>query len=382
MNPLSGFASVRFSALGGRYEKFVTLCGQSGIPLRDIQPEPGGVSAVVPVRYYRKAAKAAKSCRTKLQTEKRKGIYFQLRRFKGRWGLILAPAVFCVSAALMGRMVWSVHWLGVELAQRPAVRQALYSMDICEGSILTPQKIRNCEKQLLTQLPELGWLSLNFGNGRLVIEAAPFRKQPEIEPNDPVNLVAKADGKILSMTVEEGIQQKRPGQTVAEGEVMVRAGREDRNGNLIRTHAKGTAIAQVQKTYEARQPIEIAAELPAGKPHVSRYLHIAGKTVPLQRNGQEAPADAKAVFHPVEVWGFALPATLEEKVWLEKSTKVEQLSEQAAQERARLACKTKLYQDFPGAKILEEKETMTCENGEWICRMDVTFAADILKMEV
>lgn len=40
MSRFSGFACVRFSALGGRYEKFITLCSQNGIPLCRLRPEP------------------------------------------------------------------------------------------------------------------------------------------------------------------------------------------------------------------------------------------------------------------------------------------------------------------------------------------------------
>lgn len=377
MSRFSGFACVRFSALGGRYEKFITLCSQNGIPLCRLRPEPGGISAAVPVRYYRKTAKLAKSCRVKLRVQKRSGVYFQLRRFRGRWGLVLAPVVFLITTAWMGRMVWSVRWLGVEAAQQPVVRKALYSMDICEGAVLTQQKVRDSEKQLLTQLPELGWLSLNFGKGRLVIEAAPFRPQPEIEPNDPIDLVSKADGTILEMTVEEGIQMKKPGQTVAQGEVVIRAGREDRDGQMITAHAKGTVLAQVSKTYQARQPVRYTAEVPTGKLQSSRVLLVAGRKLPLGKNSKEVPAGAQSFFQPVEVWGFSLPATLEERLWTEKITRTAELDEQAAQERARLACRSQLYREFPGARILNEEENMAFEEGDWVCTLTITFAADI-----
>lgn len=377
MKEFSGFADLEFFAEGGRYEKWITQCGQNGIPLSHLHPIPGGVSGWMPSRYYKQAQKIAKSCRTNLKIGHKRGICFKLSKWKGRRGLLFVPLIFLISVHLLGNLVWSIQWLGVEPTEQAALKQALYSMNIYEGSVLTQQKVRESEKNLLAQLPELGWLSLNFGKGRLVVEAAPVREKPEIESNDPVNLIAKADGRILSMSVEEGIREKSPGQVVAQGEVLVRAGRTDRDGRMIPTHAKGSVQAQVTKTYRYEQPLKFEQMQPVGPLQHSRSLHVGSKVFSLNRVKERPPEDASKVQRPVELCGFSLPAVVEESFWVKKVSKPVNLNEQAALERAQYACRSQLYRDFPGAKLLNEEQNEEWTEEKLIYTVVCTFTADI-----
>lgn len=65
-----------------------------------------------------------------------------------------------------------------------------------------------------------GWVSLNFEKGRLVVEASSALQKPAIESNDPVDLVAAADGILLEVNAQEGFAVKSVGQTVAAGDVL------------------------------------------------------------------------------------------------------------------------------------------------------------------
>ena len=210
------FARVRFVALGGRYERFVSRCAQAGIPLARLRPVPGGVRGVIPARYYKQAAAQARPCRTRLRVERRQGLWFRLRRYRGRWGLLLGPLVFAVVFVLMQQMVWAIRYdPSLTAQQQSRIRQALYSMDIYEGAFLNQTRLRQAEKQMLNQNEDLAWVSLNLTSGRLVVEAAPAQPQPQVEGNESVDLIALTDGLILEMNVQEGFAAKQPGQTVA-----------------------------------------------------------------------------------------------------------------------------------------------------------------------
>lgn len=377
MKKVRGFAEIEFSALGGRYEKFISRCTQAGIPLRNLKPIPGGVQGSVSVCGYVQMRNLAKSCQTDLKILQKWGPYFHLQKFRGRWGLALAPVAFLAAMALFGNMVWSIRWRGVEIAQRPLVKQALYSMDIYEGAFLTQQKVRDSEKKLLVELPELSWLSLNFSKGRLVVEASEARERPDIEPNDAQDLIAVADGTVLRANVEEGILLKGAGQTVAKGDVVIRAGREDRDGRMIKTHAKGSVTARVKKKYRCAQPLAFEAEVPAEGLHSVRTLCFLNRRIPLQKNEEELPQETRIRCRPVELWGFALPMTVEERFWLPRTSQPVELSEQEAVSWARLACLTQFYREFPDAEIESEEQELQTEQNEIVCTISLTFTANI-----
>ena len=359
------FARVRFVALGGRYERFVSRCAQTGIPLARLRPVPGGVRGVMPARYYRQAALQARPCRTRLRVERRQGLWFRLRHYRGRWGLLLGPLFFAAVFVLMQQMVWAIRYdPSLTAKEQSQLRQTLYSMDIYEGAFLNQTRLRQAEKQLLNQNDGLAWVSLNLAGGRLVVEAAPAQSQPAVEGNESVNLTARTDGLILEMNVQEGFAAKQPGQTVAEGEVLVTAAKADREGEIIPVHAKGTVLARFTRSYQCTQPLEYQAQLPTGRVWSCFSLRAAGQRWELPAR-QPAELDRCTITHrPLTVLGFALPVTVEEQLVMEQQMKTVQLSQKQAEDQARLACLRQLFQDFPDARILrQEEELVNTENG-------------------
>lgn len=359
------FARVRFAAVGGRYERFVSRCAQAGIPLAHLRPIPGGVRGVMPARYYKQAAAQARPCHTRLRVQRRQGMWFRLRRYRGRWGLLLGPLVFAAAFVLMQQMVWSIRYdSALTTAECSQIRQALYSMDIYEGAILTQTRVRQTEKQLLNQNDGLSWASLNFAAGRLVVEAAPAQPQPAVEGNESVDLTALTDGLILKMNVQEGFAAKQPGQTVAAGEVLITAAKADREGNLIPVHAKGTVLARFNRSYQCTQPLEYQALLPTGRVWSRFSLRAAGHRLELPADPAGENDRVATTHRPLTILGFALPVTVEEQLVMERQMETVQLSVNEAQDLARLACLRQLFRDFPDAQILQQDEEYDVgENG-------------------
>ena len=376
------FARVRFVALGGRYESFVSRCAQAGIPLSRLRPVPGGVCGVMPARYYKQAAAQARPCRTRLRVRHRQGLWFRLRRYQGRWGLLLGPLAFAAVFVLMQQMVWSIRYdAALTPAQRSGIRQALYSMDIYEGAFLNQTRLRQAEKQLLNQNDGLAWVSLNFSGGRLVVEAAAAQPQPAVEENAYANLTALTDGLILEMNVQEGFAAKQPGQTVAAGEVLVTAGKKDYDGVLIPVHAKGTVQARFARSYQCTQPLEYQSRLPTGRVWSCFSLRAADRRLALPAR-QPVEADRCTTTHrPLTLLGFALPVTVEEQLVMERQSETVRLSEDQARDKARLACLRQLFRDFPDARILRQTEEVSADENSVTVTVILQVEANIAAAE-
>lgn len=372
------FGRVQFQALGGRYERFLGDCATQGIPVQNICPCPGGVTAVVAARRYRQLHVLARRSHVRLRVQKKCGLPFAARRFRGRWGLVLGPILFCVAVSLMQQLIWSVQYVQMVPQQQAEVEQALCQLDLCPGSWADPDKVRQVQQRLTLERPELGWLSLNFIKGRLVVESAPALPVPPVEGNETVDLVAAADGVICETNVQEGWCNLQPGQTVVKGQVLVAAAQPDRDQQMIAGHAKGTVVAEVEKTYECAQPRHYQVPVPKGSMHTVRTLHLAGCTLPLQKNepGQNVQ---KRSYRPLNFLGFALPVTLEEEICVPVQNQPQELSEQAAREFADYACRQALRSEFPDAQILEVKREEEMRPDACVMRMTVRFRADIAR---
>lgn len=372
------FAGIDFTAFGGRSEKLITLCGRQGIPLYNVRPTADGFTAQLPARRYREVSRLARHCGTRLRVRERRGVLFRLRAYRGRWGLVLAPLVFAAAVHLLGQSVWSIRYDGLDAATRSRVEQTLYSMDICEGAVLTQEKLRLAEKQLMDGDEAFGWVSLNFEKGRLVVEASLALQKPAIESNDPVDLVAAADGILLEVNVQEGFAVKSVGQTVAAGDVLVSAYKPDPYEQPVESHAKGLVVAAVKKTYQCVQPSTYEVQALTGRVASSCRLRLFGYTLEL---GAQLPegGEARTVHRPLTVLGFALPATIEERYVPQREARQFHLTPDGARQYARFACLAQLYAEFPDAEIIAESRQESWDGGTLTYTMTVDFKADIAR---
>lgn len=372
------FAGVDFAASGGRSEKLITLCGRQGVSLYNIRPTADGFTARLPARRYREVSRLARHCGTRLRVRERRGVLFRLRAYRGRWGLVLAPLVFAAAVHLLGQSVWSIRYDGLDAAARSRVEQMLYSMDICEGAVLTQEKLRLAEKQLMDGDEAFGWVSLNFEKGRLVVEASPALQKPAIESNDPVDLVAAADGILLEVNAQEGFAVKSVGQTVAAGDVLVSAYKPDPYEQPVESHAKGLVVAAVKKTYQCVQPSTYEVQALTGRVASSCRLRLFGHTLELGAQLPESE-EVHTVHRPLTVLGFALPATIEERYVPQREARQFHLSPDGARQYARFACLAQLYAEFPDAEIIAESRQESWDGGTLTYTMTVDFKADIAR---
>ena len=364
------FGQVTFSALGGQYEHFLDDCTRQGLPLCRITPCPGGFTARIAARRYRALHPLARRRRVRLRIMQR------CRRVRHRPGLWLGAAAFCGAVLWMQQLVWSVQFVQLPPEQRSGLHQQLCALELGEGAVVTEEKLRRAEQLLLSRNPSLGWLSLNFLHGRLVVESAPAVPPPPVAAGSEGDLIAAADGTLLSLNVQEGHCDRRPGQTVAQGDVLVRARRTGPGEDPLPTRTRAQILALVSRTYECSQPRSYTAGALTGKLQTALTLCIAGRRLPLDRTHLSG---GKTVFRPVTFLGLPLPALVEERTAAEKASVKITISRRAAEDFARFACRKALERDFPDASVRTESTDVFWQ--EEVCRVRVTvkFCADIAR---
>ena len=369
---------VRLQAIGGRYEKFLSDCLAKGIPLSQIEPIEEGVRLTAPAQSYRQLHRLARRARTRLRVEQRAGMWFQVRRFRSRWGIAAGIAVFAILLWAMQNLVWTVEYTGIGLAAQQTAAEILDQAGIRTGVWVTPDLLEKGEQALL-RWRELGWAALNFSQGRLTVEAAPTLDTLTVESNDPVDLVAAADGVILSVNAQEGFVCKTVGQTVAKGDVLIAAQQPDRNQTIRTAHPKGQVIARVEQTFTCEQPLRYQVDAPTGKLESQYTLQTVFGSWTLNPADFPGTGEQKVYHRPLTIAGFSLPATITETVWVEHGAQWMKLDEQTALEFARYACLSALYEQYPQARIRTSTEKETWNDQLLSYAVTICFEADIAR---
>lgn len=371
---------VRFTVQGGRAEWLLNQCADAGIPLSGVRAVPGGFAANVPVRCYPQLRPLARHAHSRVRVQKRRGLWFRLRRLRGRWGLLIGPLLMLAVIGFSGHLVWAVRFSGLDGRQQVQLRQTLYELGVQEGSWIDPDEVEGLRSRLLAARPDYAWVTLNFYRGRLVVEGSESNFSEIAASDDPTDLVAAADGTVKKVDVRQGNLACAPGQTVAQGQLLAAGTYLDRDSRPITTRSSGHVWAEVEKTYACTQDFLIEANLPSGQAKTSRTLCFGRWSIPVGRQLEPSGGDRlQTVRRPLEVLGFALPATLEETTLIPRESSRILLTEQQAQALARQACLEQLAAELPGAEILSEDSRVEKNARQLTLTLHLRVYADIAR---
>ena len=115
-----------------------------------------------------------------LRIRKKTGLFFFLRPYLRRRGLWAGLLLFVPLLLWSQGLVWAVDASSLTTGQQARAASVLReTVSLMPGSIVTQEKLTAGEYALL-QSGEFSWVSLNFLDGRLELEAAEAKPVPEI----------------------------------------------------------------------------------------------------------------------------------------------------------------------------------------------------------
>lgn len=372
------WAGVAFSARNGDTEGLLSEAARTGLHLTDIFPAPGGFTARCAAWRYLRLAKLARKRRVHLRIRKKTGLFFLLRPYLRRRGLWAGLLLFVPLLFWSQGLVWAVDASGLTTGQQARAASVLReTVSLMPGSIVTQEKLTAGEYALL-QSGEFSWVSLNFLDGRLVLEAAEAKPVPEIAAGTLHGLRAKAAGTVVSTNLVSGTMLVVPGQTVEKGQGLIGTARAERDGTLIFQPAAGSVRAQFEWEFAEELPLMAATYQLTGNTVVQRRLFLAGRVFPLPSLFSPADDSTAVTRHlQPELLGLTLPLSVEETTYYEQAENEIHSSEDEARALTRLHGLQALQNDYPDAEFVAQKVDVTTENDTLHYRVVYTIIADI-----
>ena len=177
---------------------------------------------------------------------KRPACFFLLSALPPAAGAVGRAFAVCAAFALVPGPCLAVDASGLTTGQQARAASVLReNVSLMPGSIVTQEKLTAGEYALL-QSGEFSWVSLNFLDGRLELEAAEAKPVPEIAAGTLHGLRAKAAGTVVNTNLISGTMLVVPGQAVEKGQGLIGTARAERDGTLIFQPAAGSVRAQFE----------------------------------------------------------------------------------------------------------------------------------------
>lgn len=374
------WAGVHFAAQNGDVEGFLSDAARNSFHLSAIAPLPGGCSARCPAWRYRKLAALARKRRVHLHITERTGIYFAIRPYLRRRGLWAGLVLFVPLLFWSQHLVWAVDTTSLSAGQSARAIAALREeVSLMPGSFVTQEKLAAGEYALLRS-GEFSWASLNFLDGRLIVEAAEAAPVPEIAAGTPDGLCAKASGTVVRTNLTSGTMLVSPGQAVEAGQLLIGTSRTRRDGTATVVPAAGEVLAQLEWEHLQIEPLHVSVNGLTGVTRRQWKLFFDGFCIPLpvQRN---FPEDARTIARHLQpdLFGLMLPFSIEETTCYEQAETVVDHTEEQGLSLARLHSLQALHAAYPDAEILARKEDVSIEQEALHYRAVYTILTDLCR---
>ena len=382
MNAGTFWAGVRFQAQNGDTDGLLNEAAQQGLHLSNVLPCPGGFVASCAAWHYRSLAVLAMKKRVHIHIQKKTGLFFRLRPLFRRTGLWVGVLVFVPLFFWLQNFIWYIQYNGLTAGQQARITAVLReSVGLIPGSHVTEAALTAGEYALL-QSGEFSWASLNFLDGRLVVEAAEAKPVPDIAAGTLHGIRAKVSGTVIRTNLTSGTMLVVPGQTVESGQGLIGTARAERDGTLIFQPAAGSVLAQFEWSSTQSIPLSVMMRQYTGNHRTTFILRFNGKQWNLPDFSGFWTDDSK-LSKPVirhiqpDIGGLPLPAMFEETTHYFQQEEELAYSEEDALALARMNSLQALYSDYPDAEKIARKEDVSVVENTLHYTVVYTIIADI-----
>ena len=271
-------AKILFSATAGLYIQFLNFIKDNEINLYQIKLSPLGFTAICDADDYFFIAKSGRKFQTKVRIEKKKGLYFRIRKLLTRKGIFTAVILFFVMNIVYSNLIWDIDIHTDDATIKNEIVCQLYKQGIYPGSIYDKNLLHNAVEYIMLENQHLGYITLNFYKG--ILDCNIYRKtvkEDYISDLGPDNIYASKSGIITDIRVYDGFSQVQLGQSVSQGDILVSNSYTDRHGNNYTGKTRAYIEAECDCTYTVFVPYEKCIRLLTGKSEINKTVLFAGK---------------------------------------------------------------------------------------------------------
>ena len=227
-------------------ERLLESCRERGIPLWNIRPEDGCTLRLSlwqrDLEILRRTAESLGGGMTVLHRRGGRKDRALLRRRKPLLlALVLAAALLLASSLF----VWRVEVRGCRRVSSGRVLRALADCGVEPGCFRPGISADLVRSRVLTEIPELEWMTVNVSGSRAVALVREREERPEILSREgAAEIRASRAGIVQSVTVLSGRGMVQPGDAVLEGELLVAAELESLTKPVRSVRAMGEVRAE------------------------------------------------------------------------------------------------------------------------------------------
>lgn len=174
-----------------------------------------------------------------------KGLPAFFYRHRFRVGAIVGIVFGITLSFLSGEYIWQIDVVGNERLQDEEILSYLREEGVYEGAYAKGIDALAVANRVLQKSDSLAFIGVNIvGNCVEAVVLEEEGKKEALPIDHPSNTVAKKNGVIVAVELESGVSNKKAGDTVSKGELLISGVNLLRNGSYLYERAKGRVFAE------------------------------------------------------------------------------------------------------------------------------------------
>lgn len=249
--------TVRLRVSGAQPERILNFCAEKGIEFW----------ASSPCENFSLTFSAFSSdCAAIMSQSGKNGLEIELLSEKGgkklaniakRRAVFVALTIVSITlAAVSSLFLWNIEIEGNDKLSDAEILRVLSDCGVDYGAFWPSLSSDEVRSRVVSEMPEIAWLSLNVRSSKAHIVIHERIDKPEIvNEKEPCDIVAAKSGVIKRMSVLEGESAAVPGSAVAKGDILVRGLMSSETGDERHVHSMARVIADTWYEISAQTPL-------------------------------------------------------------------------------------------------------------------------------
>lgn len=207
--------------------------------------------------------------------------------FRRRYGFLIGLCLALCMVGIMSRFVLTIQITGNETVSDAVILQQLQRYGVQPGAYGPGLDRRQIEQEILLDLEELAWMTINLNGTRVEVQVKERQKAPErVDESGFYHVVARADGIVTHVEAELGDALIAEGDTVGKGEVLISGTvtmeppvYSDLPERYYYVHARGRVWARTWRSVTAVVEETAVIKRYTGKEHLVLAVNFFGNRV-------------------------------------------------------------------------------------------------------
>ncbi|NLI60231.1 MAG: sporulation protein YqfD [Clostridiales bacterium] len=277
---------VVISVNGLSLEKFINLCVSRGIKLWGIRRiSYTSLTAKIGIRDFKSLPPIVRRVGCRVKIIDKRGFPFLAYRFRHRKMLIGGMLIFILILYGLSSFVWVVEVGGNTKVDRQVIYDILDEKGVRPGVYKGKLNTWEIENEILIQVPELSWISIELKGSKAIIKLVEGVKPPKlIDKETPCNIIASKDGLIHQLIVLDGQAEVEIGDTVRKGQLLISGIIEHEDTQIVRyVHSRAHVIARTWYEGRAQANFDSVSKTRTGEKASHKFIESKNWIINIKR---------------------------------------------------------------------------------------------------